>query len=373
MDKTRKNGERPIRVCFVMLGSYPLFNPDCTKNFGGAEVECFLLAVELAKDQRYEVSFIVGDYGQPEEEIRQGVRILKSVNTQKSGMFWIMPLWRALQKANADIYFRQMCSLVTGLTVLFCQIKKKKMVYRTADTKECDGTYVKESWFRGRAYLWALRRAQGIFCQHIRGQEYLSRMTGQNPLVIGNAHHLPRLEPGERQGVLWVGRSEPVKRPDLFLRLAQEMPHLHFTMICQEATGDKNYHALVEQAERIKNLQFIKRVPLHEIDTYFARACVFANTSDTEGFPNTFIQACKCATPLLSLNVNPDDFITRYQCGLFANGDWEAFKQQLAHLMNPEAAAPLGSKGRKYVEEKHDLLKIIEQYKSMFRDLAKNR
>lgn len=370
MDRTGKNGEQPIRVCFVMLGSYPLFNPDCTKTFGGAEVECFLLATELAKDRQFEVSFIAGDYGQPEEEIRQGVRILKSVKTQKSGIFWIMPLWRALQKADADIYFRQMSSLVTGLTVLFCQIKKKKMVYRTANTRECDGTYVKESWFRGRAYLWALRRAQGIFCQHTPGQQYLSRMTGQTPLVIGNAHHLPQLEPGERRGVLWVGRSEPVKRPDLFLKLAQEMPHLPFTMICQEATGDKNYPLLMEQAEKIPNLRFIKRVPLSEIDTYFGQACVFVNTSDTEGFPNTFIQACKSATPLLSLNVNPDEFVTRHHCGLYAEGDWNLFKQQMADLTNPDAAVPLGQNGRKYVEENHDLLKIIEQYKAIFRDLV---
>ncbi len=53
------------RVCFVSLKAYPLFNPDISSVFGGAEVDLYMLATELANDERFEVSFIVGDYGQP--------------------------------------------------------------------------------------------------------------------------------------------------------------------------------------------------------------------------------------------------------------------------------------------------------------------
>ncbi|MBN2089257.1 glycosyltransferase family 4 protein [candidate division KSB1 bacterium] len=362
---------QPIRVCFVILGAYPLFNPEIKKNFGGAEVDSYYLGTELAQDKQFEVSFIVGDYGQPEVEIREGVKIIKSADTTKSKIFWIRPLWRAMKQANADIYFRKMSSLVTGLTVLFCHIKKKKFIYRTANTQECDGTYLKEHWFRGRAYFWALHHANAIFCQHESGQQSILAKTGLRSYVVGNAHVLPVVDRYERSDILWVGRSDPIKRPDLFLKLAQEMPHLNFTMICQEATGDKKYPALVEQAEKIENLRFIQRVPFHEIDPYFAQARVFVNTSDTEGFPNTFIQACKWSTPILSLHVNPDGFIEKYDCGLFADGDWETFKKQLTNVMIPEAALKFGRHGRAYVEEKHDLSKIIHLYKNIFTDLVK--
>ena len=49
---------KPVKICFVVLKAYPLFNPDVKSNFGGAEVDSYLLATELAKDKNFEVSFI---------------------------------------------------------------------------------------------------------------------------------------------------------------------------------------------------------------------------------------------------------------------------------------------------------------------------
>ena len=63
-----KNGK--IRVCFVSPKAYPIFNPDIESVFGGAEVDLYMIATELAKDPDFNVSFIAADYGQADEEIR---------------------------------------------------------------------------------------------------------------------------------------------------------------------------------------------------------------------------------------------------------------------------------------------------------------
>ena len=55
---------KPIRVCFVVLKAYPLFNPKVEKIFGGAEVDAYFLATELAKNRDFKVSLVVGEYGQ---------------------------------------------------------------------------------------------------------------------------------------------------------------------------------------------------------------------------------------------------------------------------------------------------------------------
>ena len=60
---------KPIKVCFVCPKAYPLFNPSICKLFGGAELDLYLLACELTKDENYEVSCIVADYGQEKIEI----------------------------------------------------------------------------------------------------------------------------------------------------------------------------------------------------------------------------------------------------------------------------------------------------------------
>jgi glycosyltransferase involved in cell wall biosynthesis len=184
-----------------------------------------------------------------------------------------------------------------------------------------------------------------------------------------NGHLLPQLPQLERETILWVGRSARFKRPSLFIDLAEIMSDEKLTMICQQATGDKKYEELVARAKQVKNLEFIERVPFGEIDSYFQRAKVFVNTSDSEGFPNTFIQACKCATPILSLNVNPDGFLDKYDCGISCDGDWNKFVGSLKIMLAAKRYEELGKNARKYVEEHHDITKIVQQYKKIFVEL----
>ncbi|MFX1385557.1 MAG: glycosyltransferase, partial [Promethearchaeota archaeon] len=66
------------------------------------------------------------------------------------------------------------------------------------------------------------------------------------------------------------------------------------------------------------------------------RAKVFVNTSLSEGFPNSFNQAMNSSTPILSLNINPDDFIRKYQVGLFCNNDFNSLKENLSQLLKEE-------------------------------------
>ena len=106
------------------------------------------------------------------------------------------------------------------------------------------------------------------------------------------------------------------------------------------------------------------------MDSFFERAKVFVNTSESEGFPNTFVQACKNATPILSLTVNPDDFINKHGCGLCSNGDWDIFVDMLQRLLDEETSRKYGRNGRRYAEENHDIRKISKKYEETFRQLV---
>jgi glycosyltransferase involved in cell wall biosynthesis len=357
---------QPIRVCFVILNAYPLFNPHAKGVIGGAEVDSYYLASELAKDKNYQVSCIVADYGQEPIEIRESVTLIRSSDFNSKRISATFRLWQALHKADAQIYVRKLCSAVTTEVALFCKRFGRRFVYRTASTVECDGTYIRKHYFRGKGFTWSLRQADAVIAQNKTDADNLSANTGVSAQVMKNPHRLPTLVEKERDIILWVGRSAKVKRTELFLKLTRQMPEHRFTMICQRAIGDKLYDNLVKKAKHIENLEFIQRVPFHQIHEYFRRARVFVNTSDYEGFPNTFIQACECATPILSLNVNPDDFLNEYNCGLCAKGDWELFVDMLKKLLKRETAHKLGNNARKYVEQKHDITKIVEQYKRCF-------
>ena len=361
---------QPIRICFVILNAYPLFNPDAKGVIGGAEVDSYYLASELAKDKNYQVSCIVADYGQEPIEIHEDVTLIRSSDFNSKRISATFRLWQALRKADAQIYIRKLSSAVTTEVALFCKRFGRRFVYRTASAVECDGTYIRKHYFRGKGFIWSLRHADAVIAQNKTDADNLSATTGVSAQVMKNPHRLPPLVQKEQDTILWVGRSAKVKRTELFLKLARQMPGHRSTMICQRAIGDKLYDNLIEKAKQIKNLEFIQRVPFHKTHEYFQRARVFVNTSDYEGFPNTFIQACKCATPILSLNVNPDGFLNEYNCGLCANGDWELFVDMLKQILNRETAHKLGNNARKYVEENHDITKIVEQYKSCFNQIA---
>jgi glycosyltransferase involved in cell wall biosynthesis len=378
MTSERQRGrsqDRPIKVCFIMPKAYPLFNPSVKGIFGGAEVDVALLARELAKDSRYDVACITADYGQGPVEHIDGVKVMKSLNFKHSLVSQTVRLWQVMQAADADVYFQEAASAGTFLTALFCRRRDKIFIYRTASTLESDGGYLHEHPVVGRLFGWALRQARRVIAQNQSDMSGLDRTFGVRATVIPNSHPIPELSacPSERRSILWVGRSERVKQPGKFLQLARELPEEHFTMICSRGTGDKNYDKLRDQARRIENLEFIEGVAFSRIDPYFRSAKIFVNTSDSEGFPNTFIHAGLYAASILSLNVNPDHFLDRFECGLCAGGDWENFVSQCKHLIQPENIIRFGSQCRKYVENNHDIEKNINQYKKIFFDIADER
>ncbi len=259
---------KPIRICFVILNAYPLFNPDVKGVIGGAEVDSYYIASELAKDPNYQVSCIVADYGQEPIEVREGVTLIRSSDFSTKRISATFRLWQALRRADAQIYVRKLSSAVTTEVAFFCKRFGRRFIYRTASSVECDGTYLKEHYFRGKGFLWSLRHADTVIAQNQTDADNLSATAGVSAQVIRNPDRLQPLDEKERQTILWVGRSADVKRPERFLELTKQMPEQWFTMICQRAIEDKQYDNLVEKAKQIKNLEFIPRVPFHKIHEY---------------------------------------------------------------------------------------------------------
>ena len=332
----------PIRLCCVAPKAYPLFNPDIDAPFGGAEVDLYYLATELAQDPAFAVSFIVADYGQPPREQRQAVDIIRSLDFQHSTLRSVRRLWRAFTLADAHIYLIKTASPGVPLLAWFCRRNSRSFVYRTAHQYECDGSYHRSHPLIGRAFDHALRHAQLILAQNDANAQQLRDRIGLESVVIPNGHRLAPLQSSTRDTILWVGRSAPFKQPERFIELARLRPDLHFTMICPAATDDRHYDQLRHNAQQLPNLSFLPGVPFHAIESYFLRARLFVNTSRAEGFPNTFIQACIAATPILSLNVNPDSFLDHHHCGRCADNDWPRFLTLLDQLLDPATAAALG-------------------------------
>ena len=361
---------RKIRVCFISPKAYPLFNPDIEAVFGGAEVDLYMVATELAKDEDFDVSFIVADYNQPQDEVRENVRILKSLNFKQNSLVGAIKIWKTLKRADADIYMMKTASPGVPLVQCFCQKNLRQFVYKNASQAECDGTYLEQHPMLGRLFVRSLKRTSQVITQNQQDHENLKRRFSIDSTVIANGHRITKTIKSEKQTILWVGRSAAVKGPWRFLKLAKALPQEPFEMICQRATGDTQYDSLKADAVKIDNLRFIERVPFDEIDGYFERAKVLVNTSDSEGFPNTFIQACKAGAAILSYAVNPDGFLDEYQCGICCQGNISTLMNQLGEMLHKVYYQRLGNNGLNYVKDRHDIAKVVEQYKQIFRSIS---
>ncbi len=170
---------------------------------------------------------------------------------------------------------------------------------------------------------------------------------------------------------MWVGRYAGLKKPEIFIDLAGKIKTEKFIMICPYKKEDfERWKKLKAEAEKISNLIFMEKIPFNKIQDYFYAAKLFVNTSDFEGFPNTFLQAAQAKTPIISLNVNPDNFISEYNCGIFCENNFEKMFQNTKELLqNKEELKIKGENIFNYLKQNHDIKVINKHLEKIIIDL----
>ncbi len=231
-----------------------------------------------------------------------------------------------------------------------------------------DGTSAINPWSAG-CFIERFKTADAVIVQNQQDRTSMKAIAPVDAQVIKNGHYLNPVKAGKRHVVAWIGRSTPVKRADLFVTLARRLPEIQFVIVCQKATGDTQYQTLQDEIGQVPNLKHIERVPFDEVVNFLQDTAILVNTSDSEGFPNVFIQAGIAGCGLLSLNVNPDGFLEKEQCGICVNGDFEKLAEQVHLMMTNRGYESLGANARKYVENHHNIELIINDYKALFERL----
>ena len=219
---------KKINICFVCRGAYGLFNNSCMKKegstYGGVEVDIYNLSRELAKDKNFEVKVIVGDFGQPKQEIRNNIKLIKGFKPSDNKIIGILKIIWILLKINPDIYFLERANGLNGIIRLISKLKNEKLIYRTASDVDCNGRYMKENKIEGFFYKYALKNSSAIIVQNYKNKKQLLNKYNLKSKVIKNAAEIPNKISGKYKEILWVGRSEKLKNPFLFLDLARSFP-----------------------------------------------------------------------------------------------------------------------------------------------------
>lgn len=355
-----------MKILFHSSHAHLILERSTTRVSGGAELQIALLARELASCG-IETVIAAGDTGQNDGEIHDGVKIRNAGKFQTGGLKdTLLALPRVigvLREERPEWVF--LLGWTTWLFIL--HILKPFFGYRLGficglDT-EVNGGFRRENPVRGAFFEYALKKCDVRFAM----TEDQRRLFAEGKMSCGFYRNLilPRARPATGNkpiDLLWVSRCQPIKRPHLFLDLAEKLPRAKCRMVCPREDAAL-WETVSARAERIPNVEFIERVPYHEVQDVYDAAKIFVNTSEWEGWPNSFIQSGLGGTALLSLDVNPDGLFEKFGPGKFADGDFARMVSCASHLLeNPQDLLTAQAGSARFVEELHDNFKETQAF-----------
>ena len=354
---------------------YPVLAGDRGLKFvGGAEVQQCLIATRLA-ERGYPVSMISMDYGQREGDLIRGVRQL-TMHAPDAGMpvlRYLHPrltsLWRAMRRADADVYYQRAGGATTGFVAAFTRRHGRVSVFAGAHDADFEPGAALIRYARDRVvYRWGLRHVDRVVVQTERQMQLCRQHHGRSAVRIDSCYaHKGR--PASHDGtVLWVANLKRHKRPHLFLDVAAALPQYRFRLVGGPASGaaEADYvEAVQRRAAQLPNVEATGFVPVAEIEAQFDGAALFVNTSVGEGFPNTFLQAWSRGMPTVSF------FDPQVECEGAAVGivveDVEAMQREVRALMSDHARwLAAGDRASRAFGNRYSADRTVDAYERLF-------
>jgi glycosyltransferase involved in cell wall biosynthesis len=292
---------------------------------GGEEVQHALLSRYLAA-HGYQVSSLVGDFGQQQLEQVAGVEVRKTFapHAGLAGLRFFTPrlscTWAGLKAADADVYYVSCAGAIVGIMAAFCQRHRRRMVFRIASDADCTPATLMLGNRRDRLlYHYGLRRADAILAQTRHQADLLLAHYGLHASVAGMFCELPeQLAPFEARStdLLWLANMRSMKRPEAFLEVVRRAPELACAMAGGAHPAELALYQGVERgAQQLPNLRFHGQVRFGATHALFSQARIFVNTSSFEGFPNTYLQAWAHGVPVIA-TFDPDRIVASKGLGV---------------------------------------------------------
>jgi len=192
------------------------------------------------------------------------------------------------------------------------------------------------------------------------GLDYLPKFL-PNPVAIPKG----KIIKNDYPTVLFLGRWDPIKRPDIMLQVAEKLPDVHF--ICCGVANEqfKDYFApLLKKAKQLKNVHYMGYVQKNVKDEVLRKSWILLNTSTRECLPISFLEAGAYNLAIVSPN-NPDDFASNFGYKIQNRENIIEYVNAVKALL-ANGWRERGNRARKYVQENHELKHVINQHLQIY-------
>jgi glycosyltransferase involved in cell wall biosynthesis len=376
-----------IKVCVVVERHPSIF-------MGGAQYQGHLLAEEVARRAGVEVTYLARDLT-PQvaavHKIPYATRFLGSSAgfRRRAVLFDARSLWNALRELQPDVVYQQMRASYTAVCAGYARRMGVPFFFQIASDMDLD-----PRWFGRRISantpfdvaeailgIWGMRHASHVIAQTARQGRVLRERFGRDAqAVVRNFQPLPVALPPKAATpveVFWVANFKDVKRPELFVQLAESFlgrADLKFTMAGRPSELQRRYEPLMERIKRTANLEYLGELPIEAVDRRMAQAAIHVNTSSFEGFPNTFIQAWAQGAVVATISVDPDEGgMEALGIGICA-GTFERLRTVIDELArSPERRAAIAQRAFEFAHANHSLARGAQLVDMMLEAAARGK
>ena len=364
-----------MRVCLICVEFF-------INKSGGFGRATRTIGRELAK-RGVEVFAIVPQQGdQGLREVHDGVTVLAFPKSRP----W--DAYRLSKEVNADIYHS--CEPSTTTVFAMQAMPNKKHVITFRDPRNWDD-WVKEferparskfqvvtNWlFEANALVTrAVRRADSV---HSIGRYLVPKI---KKIYGVDSEFLPTpvavtgvARKSDTPTVGWLARWDRVKRPEIFLQMAQKFPHVNFRFAGSALDQDWVKH-LKDTYGSAPNLEWVGRFDQFRDpeahSAFLDEAWIMVNASTKEAMPNAFIEAAAHGCSILS-GLDPDGFGSKF--GYHAKPsdgkkypDADDFGRGLAWLLENDRWKERGELARAHIVENFETEVAMQKHIEVYRN-----
>jgi glycosyltransferase involved in cell wall biosynthesis len=373
-------------ICFISPFMGPLLAKGVSCGTGGAERQFYLFGTELAR-QGWRVVFIA-DCPFPNNELPENVSVLhvpfNHLGGSKLSLLVEIPrLFIALIRANTRYCAIKTATHLAGVVSIVKWFNSCRLIMWGQMSHSFDLRIPNEPRWVGRIRRWSICNADYLVAQTPDQVKRVFFAFAKAAFLIPNIT-VPGVIERESHSldgyVFWCGNHLQHKRAEIFIELARQMPSVQFIMAMNGNEHQSRYCNIRDAALLLPNFRFLGSVPTNKIDSWFAGASLYVNTSVREGFPNTFLQSWQQGVPVISVNIDPTRDMTSLHLGLCLYHDEEHLKKsysELAKELSCVVGQMVGDERllksydqtcRDYVARTHSSEVVIEQFVKMIGD-----
>ncbi|MDZ4746946.1 MAG: glycosyltransferase family 4 protein [Saprospiraceae bacterium] len=363
----------PKRICLISVEIF------AWGKYGGYGKSTRIIGRELVR-RGYEVSAVV-----PRRQDQQPEEWLDGIKVYGLTPMEMLTSSAIYKKINADIFHSCEPSIGTWLAMkavpdavhlVTCQDPKgyKEWVQEFSFPSKSRVQVLENYLFEANILVRsAVRAAHGVFvpAKYQRAKaKSIYNLKADVEFLPTPAEMPGTIVKSESPVVLYMGRLDQRKRPELTLRLAKDFPEVLFKIAGKSRTPPFEMQ-LKEQFGHNPNVEFLGFVDQFKSEVHhqlFSQAWIHINTSVREGLPNSFIEAAGHQCAILSY-VNPDDFASRFGYHAAAN----EFHKGLEYLLSGNKWRELGKDGYTYVEGNYSLPYAMDAHEEIYQKIFRQK